>query len=141
MKQAVPENRMGFCWKLISRDFLPCTRSFHAFLRRIKFLIPSKKIVKVTQLHACQQLILCHGIGSKALVHVYTRTCTFCMCLYSTLAKLVVKEEKKENPDPIHHTRTIQTRKRYNIHVHCMCTITRFLFLNFCVQQMNVNYR
>ena len=24
--------------------------------------------------------------------------------VYSTLAKLVVKEEKKENPDPIHHT-------------------------------------
>ena len=25
--------------------------------------------------------------------------------VYSTLAKLVVKEEKKENPDPIHHTK------------------------------------
>ena len=24
--------------------------------------------------------------------------------VYSTLAELVVKEEKKENPDPIHHT-------------------------------------
>ena len=31
--------------------------------------------------------------------------------VYSTLDKLVVKEEKKENPDPIHHTKTIQTRK------------------------------
>ena len=31
--------------------------------------------------------------------------------VYSTLAKLVVKEEKKENPDPIHYTRTVQTRK------------------------------
>ena len=34
-------------------------------------------------------------------VHVYT-------CI---LAKSVVKEEKKENPDPIHHTRTVQKRK------------------------------
>ena len=31
--------------------------------------------------------------------------------VYSTPAKLVVKEEKKENPDPIHHTQTVQTRK------------------------------
>ena len=31
--------------------------------------------------------------------------------VYSTLAKLVVKEEKKENPDPIHHTRTVQIHK------------------------------
>ena len=31
--------------------------------------------------------------------------------VYSTLAKLVVEEEKKGNPDPIHHTRTVQTRK------------------------------
>ena len=31
--------------------------------------------------------------------------------VYSTLAKLVVKEEKKENPDPIHYTRVVQTRK------------------------------
>ena len=32
---------------------------------------------------------------------------------YSTLAKLVVKEEKKENPDPTHHTRTLQTKNIY----------------------------
>ena len=31
--------------------------------------------------------------------------------VYSSLARLVVKEEKKENPDPIHHTKTTQTRK------------------------------
>ena len=33
--------------------------------------------------------------------------------MYNILAtcKLVVKEEKKENPDPIHYTRTVQTRK------------------------------
>ena len=30
--------------------------------------------------------------------------------MHSTLARLVVKEEKKENPDPIHHTQTVQTR-------------------------------
>ena len=29
-------------------------------------------------------------------IHVYMYT-------YSTLAELVVEEEKKENPDPIHH--------------------------------------
>ena len=28
----------------------------------------------------------------------------------STLARLAVKEEKKENPDPLHYTKTIQTR-------------------------------
>ena len=31
--------------------------------------------------------------------------------VYSTLARLVVKEEKKENPDSIHYTKTIETRK------------------------------
>ena len=30
--------------------------------------------------------------------------------VYSTLARFVIKEEKKENPDPIHHTKTIQTQ-------------------------------
>ena len=33
--------------------------------------------------------------------------------VYSTLARLVVKEEKEENPDPIHHTQTVQ-------HVHVL---------------------
>ena len=28
---------------------------------------------------------------------------------YNTPARLVIKEEEKENPDPIHHTKTIQT--------------------------------
>ena len=43
-------------------------------------------------------------------------TCTYMYVymkihVYSMLAtcKLVVKEEKKENPDPIHHIRTVQT--------------------------------
>ena len=31
--------------------------------------------------------------------------------VYSTLAKLVIEEEKKGNPDPIHHTQTIRTCK------------------------------
>ena len=46
-------------------------------------------------------------------LHVYV--CTYMYVhvheVYSILAKLVVKEEKKENPDPIHHTRMVQTRK------------------------------
>ena len=33
------------------------------------------------------------------------------MRVYSTLAKLVVEEEKKGNPDLIHHTQTGQTHK------------------------------
>ena len=45
-------------------------------------------------------------------------TCTYNAhentCVYSTLAKLVVEEEKKENPDPIHHTRIAQ-------HVNTKC--------------------
>ena len=40
---------------------------------------------------------------SQTNLHMKIRVC-------STLARLVVKEEKKENPDPIHHTQTIQTR-------------------------------
>ena len=38
--------------------------------------------------------------------------------VYSTLAKLVVKEEKKENPYPIHYTRTVQTRKHKMTRTH-----------------------
>ena len=41
--------------------------------------------------------------AGKHTVHV-------CVHVYSTLARLVVKEEKKVNPNPIHHTKTIQTR-------------------------------
>ena len=45
--------------------------------------------------------------------------------VYSTLAKLVIK---KENPDPIHHTRTVQTQKEQDTWVHCMflrdCSLT-----------------
>ena len=37
-------------------------------------------------------------------------------CVYSTLAKLVVEEEKKENPDPIYHTQTVQTCT-YNVYI------------------------
>ena len=37
--------------------------------------------------------------------------------VYSTLAKLVIEEEKKEKRGPIHLTRTVQTHK-HNIHVH-----------------------
>ena len=38
------------------------------------------------------------GMCVCVYVYVYTK-----IHVYSTLAKLVVKEEKKENPDPIHH--------------------------------------
>ena len=53
-------------------------------------------------------------------VHVQVHTCIYMYMkihVYSTLARLVVKEEKKENPDPIHHTQTIQTQ---NTHVWYM---------------------
>ena len=39
----------------------------------------------------------------------FTATVYMKIHVYSTLAKLVAKEEKKESPDPIHHTLTIQT--------------------------------
>ena len=43
-----------------------------------------------------------HFIYSYMKIHLY-------MCI-AHIAILVVKEEKKENPDPIHHTKTIQTQ-------------------------------
>ena len=43
--------------------------------------------------------------------------------VYSTLAKLVTKEEKKVNPDLIHHTRTIQTCKHKKIWVLSLETV------------------
>ena len=43
---------------------------------------------------------------------IAVRVCAYMYIhVYSTLAKLVIEKEKKENPDPIHYTRTVQTRK------------------------------
>ena len=41
-------------------------------------------------------------------MYMYMYTCTVYIHVYSTLANLVIK---KENPDPIHHTQAVQTRK------------------------------
>ena len=49
------------------------------------------------------------------------------MYMYSTLARLVVKEEKKETPDPIHHTQTIQTHK--HVHLYIITCTASFSFL------------
>ena len=43
------------------------------------------------------------------------------LCIAHYIAKLVVKEEKKGNPDPIHHNRTVQTCK----HIHCTRKMNR----------------
>ena len=47
---------------------------------------------------ACSRIPHPSAVLACVYIHVYMD-----IHVYSTLARLVVKEEKKENPDPIHH--------------------------------------
>ena len=83
---------------------------------------------------------------------MYMHTLSFCTSLlttnelqrmhmkinvHSTPAKLVIEEEKKGNPDPIHHTRTVQTVHVLSSHYvslanfHCSF-LTHMLYM--CIQ-------
>ena len=93
-----------------------CTCTVHIGVnkgRQLYFSIQRFEGSKVLDIvYTCMMLAQQWEVHVHVHVHVYQYVYTLYMEIhvYSIIARLVIKEEKKENPDPIHHTKTIQTR-------------------------------
>ena len=104
-------------WKLVVKcegESVPVTCEWVEGELEVEVEGRGEKVTLATDWSLGDSVMMADVDGKEVVVQVRAE----CMCsmymkihVYSTPAGSVVKEEKKENPDPIHHTKTIQTRK------------------------------